>query len=150
MGEALELFFDRGNHGRMAMTGIEHGNAAGKIDIAVAFHIPHFGIQCVVYIEARHHPDAARCCGEAALVQRVIIVLNGYCCIHVISFLLGGLREIDPGGLKFGVFFQRVQRLVTAVSGLLVAAEGHGDIVLVVTVDMHGARAQSASHQMRT
>ncbi len=26
------------------MTGIEHADAAGKVDIALAFHVPHLGV----------------------------------------------------------------------------------------------------------
>ncbi len=63
----------------------------------------------------------------------------------------GSVRAVDahPGGFEFGVFVEGMQRLVAAVARLLHAAERHGDVVLVVLVDVHGARLQRARHAHR-
>jgi len=44
MGEALQLRLHRRDHLRMAMPGVEHGDTAGKIDVAAPFHIPQFRV----------------------------------------------------------------------------------------------------------
>src|SRR5581483_12499717 len=40
MSQLLELRSHRSLHFRMHMAGIEHGNAAGEVDIAPALHVP--------------------------------------------------------------------------------------------------------------
>jgi hypothetical protein len=40
----VELLLDRLDHVGMAVTGVEHGDAAGKVHVSSAFHIPHFRI----------------------------------------------------------------------------------------------------------
>src|SRR5207248_596976 len=66
------------------------------------------------------------------------------------SRLPRGFSGVDahPGRFQLGVLVERVQRLVAAVAALLVAAERHRDVVLVVLVDVHGARAQRPCHAM--
>src|SRR5574343_1626566 len=54
--------------------------------------------------------------------------------------------KADPGGLEFGVLVEGVQRLVAAIAALLVAPERHGDVVLVVLVDVPRAGAQAARY----
>ena len=40
------------------MTGIDHSNPCGEVDITVAFHIPDFGVAGLLGIDLCHHPDA--------------------------------------------------------------------------------------------
>ena len=44
MGEALELLARRGHHLGVAVAGIEHRDAAGEVDIALALDIPDLGV----------------------------------------------------------------------------------------------------------
>src|SRR5271166_3321787 len=44
MREAFELLLNRGHHLGVAVAGIEHTDAAGKIDIAFAFNVPKFRV----------------------------------------------------------------------------------------------------------
>ena len=44
VGVKVELGFDGGNHRRVAMPGVEHRNATGKVDVAFAFDIPYLGV----------------------------------------------------------------------------------------------------------
>ena len=48
VGEGLELCVHRGHHLRMAMTDVEHGDAAAEVDVAAAVGIPDFGAGCVM------------------------------------------------------------------------------------------------------
>ncbi|ENN84403.1 hypothetical protein RHSP_22855 [Rhizobium freirei PRF 81] len=43
----------------MAMAGIHHGDAGGKIDIAAAFLVPDLGIFGAIGIDLRRHADTA-------------------------------------------------------------------------------------------
>ena len=44
----------------MAVAGVDDGDAGGKIDVAVAFHIPDFRILRLVGIDLRHDANTAR------------------------------------------------------------------------------------------
>ncbi len=44
VGVEIQLRLDRGDHIRVAVARVEHGNAAGKIDITLAFDVPDLGI----------------------------------------------------------------------------------------------------------
>ena len=54
------------------------------------------------------------------------------------------LLQLDPRRLEFRVLVERVQGLVSAVPRLFISAERHRDVVVVVLVHVHGARAQLA------
>jgi hypothetical protein len=41
---AIELVLHRGDHCRVAMAGVEHRDAAGKIDVAPALDVEHLGV----------------------------------------------------------------------------------------------------------
>ncbi|MGY3452919.1 hypothetical protein ACVILH_005261 [Bradyrhizobium sp. USDA 4353] len=60
VGEAVELSADRRHDMRMAMAGVEHGDAAGEVDIALALDIPDFAVEGTVGKQRRriaHAPD---------------------------------------------------------------------------------------------
>ncbi len=44
VGVKLQLGLDRVNDGWVQVPGIQHGNAAGKVDVAATLHVPEFGI----------------------------------------------------------------------------------------------------------
>ena len=60
-------------------------------------------------------------------------------------------RAVDayPGGLGFGIFVKRVQRLVAPYPAFPVTPKRHGDVVLVILVDMHRAGPQRPRHAVR-
>ena len=82
MGEALHLLLDRSDDLGMAVARVDHRNAAGKVDVALAFDIPQFGIAGAGSRERGRVPDATDDGGIAA-GQEV-----GVCC-HRISLLFG-------------------------------------------------------------
>src|SRR5690606_12593426 len=57
--------------------------------------------------------------------------------------------EVDPGRLQLRVLIHGVQRLVPAEAGLLVAAEGRGDVAGVEAVDPDDAGPQRAGRPVR-
>ena len=57
MGEFGHLAGDRRHHLGVAVPGIDHGDAGGKIDVAVALDIPDFAVERAIGIDLRHHPD---------------------------------------------------------------------------------------------
>ncbi len=59
MGEAFQLLPDGGDDFRVAVAGVEHRDAGGEIDVALAFDIPQFGILCARCVKIAHHADAA-------------------------------------------------------------------------------------------
>jgi hypothetical protein len=60
VGEAFELRLHRRDHLGMAMPGVEHGNAPGKIDIAAPFHVPQLGILGAIGKDGGGRGHAAR------------------------------------------------------------------------------------------
>ena len=60
MGEGIKLLLHPLHHGRMAMAGIEHRDAAAEIDIAAALDIPQFGILGARRDHWSGHAHAAR------------------------------------------------------------------------------------------
>ena len=62
MREPRKLCFDGADDFGMAMPGVEHADAAGEIDVALAFHVPDLGILGARRKYLRHHADAARGC----------------------------------------------------------------------------------------
>ena len=67
------------------------------------------------------------------------------------SLFLGGVAglQLDPGRFQLGVLVKGVQRLVTAITGLLEATERRGHIAAIVLVDPHTARTQRLGCQVR-
>src|SRR5690606_16734494 len=61
----------------------------------------------------------------------------------------GTVLQLDPGGLDLGVLVEGVQRLVSAVAGLLEAAERRGHVAAVVLIDPHAAGTQGLGHPVR-
>ena len=60
MREPRKLCFDGADDFGMAVPGIEHADAAGEIDVALAFHVPDLGVLGARRKYLRHHADAAR------------------------------------------------------------------------------------------
>ena len=60
MTEPLDLFLHRCHDARMGVTGIANGDTGAEIDIALAFHIPHFGVFCALNIDCCQIALAAR------------------------------------------------------------------------------------------
>ena len=53
----------------MAMAGVEHRDAAGKIDVALAFDVPQLGVGGAFCVYGQGIGDPARNGGESTLVQ---------------------------------------------------------------------------------
>ena len=66
MGKTLQLGGNRGLYFGVDMAGIEHRDAAGKVDEAAALDVPKLGIFCVVDKKIAHHSHAARRGGQTA------------------------------------------------------------------------------------
>ena len=60
MGKPLQLGGNRSLYFGVDVAGIEHRDAAGKVDEATALDIPKLGIFCVVDKKIAHHSHAAR------------------------------------------------------------------------------------------
>ena len=60
VGEALHLLFDGGHHFGMAMAGVDDGDPAGEIDVALALHVPQFGVKGALCEDSGGMADAAR------------------------------------------------------------------------------------------
>ena len=60
MGKGLQLRLDGGYYLRVAMAGIQNGDAAGEIDIAPAISIPDFSIFCAHRKDGRRSRNTAR------------------------------------------------------------------------------------------
>src|SRR5690606_37915177 len=58
--ERLQLLLDGGDHLRMLMTGIDHGDAGGKVDIALALRAPAHGVLARPEADRRRMTGAAR------------------------------------------------------------------------------------------
>ena len=75
---ALELRGDRTDHLRVAVAGVHHRDAAGEVDVAVAFDVPEFGVVGTVGEERAHHADATRRRGGLAGHQLFVLgVVHG-------------------------------------------------------------------------
>ncbi len=59
VGEVLQLLLQRGDDLGMAMADVHHRDAAGEVDIALAFDVPQLGALGAVGVEAGHHAHAA-------------------------------------------------------------------------------------------
>ena len=77
MGEAAHLLLHRLHDLRMAVAGVEHGDATGKIDVALAFHVPDFGVVAAVDEDLVGVAHAARNGRFAARVQAGVGGLGG-------------------------------------------------------------------------
>ena len=55
VGEMIQLLGNRGDLLGMAMAGIDHGNAAAKVDVAFAFNVPDFGVFGTLSVKFTHH-----------------------------------------------------------------------------------------------
>jgi hypothetical protein len=80
MGEAIELRLDRLDHPGMAMSGVDHGNAGDKVDVAVSLDIPDLRIFRAFGVDLRHHADASR-------DGICLAALNGSVLTHFSNFL---------------------------------------------------------------
>ncbi len=56
--EALELALYGFDQARMTVAGVEHGDAGGKVDIALAFHVPDLRVLGTLGVEVAHHANA--------------------------------------------------------------------------------------------
>ena len=60
VGEGLELRLDGSDHLRVAVAGVDHGDARREIDVAPSVDVPHLGILCLYDEVLREDADAAR------------------------------------------------------------------------------------------
>ena len=95
---------DRGHHLRVAVAGVEHGDAAGEIDIAPALDVPDLGILRAGGIDGRRMPDAARDGGVAAGEQ---VGVGGHRLASIVRCSSGAARlpvgrESDGSGCDDG------------------------------------------------
>ena len=65
MGIEFLLRLGGGHDGRMTVPGVQHGNAAGKVDVAIALDIPQLGILGLRGKNRRGRGDPARYGGLA-------------------------------------------------------------------------------------
>jgi hypothetical protein len=69
MGQLLDLRLHRGDHLRVAMAGVDHGDAAGEVDVLLALFIDDLGIVGRFRIDREGVSDTARHGGAAPLMQ---------------------------------------------------------------------------------
>ena len=69
MAERLQLLLDGGNDLRMLMAGIDHGDAGGEIDIALAVLAPDLGVLGALGVDGGGMADAARHGRDSALMK---------------------------------------------------------------------------------
>ena len=69
MGEPVHLLGGGRDHSRVAVTGVQHGNAAGKVNEAAPLDIPKLCIQRPLGIEGRRVRQGARHRGLTAGVE---------------------------------------------------------------------------------
>ena len=60
VGETVELRLDRRDHLRVAVAGVDDGDAGREVDVAAALDIPDLGVLGAIGIDLRGHADAAR------------------------------------------------------------------------------------------
>ena len=60
VAERLKLLLDGGDDFRMLMAGIDHGDAGGEVDIALAVLAPDLGVLGALGVDRRRMADAAR------------------------------------------------------------------------------------------
>ena len=77
VGEAVELGADGGQHGGVAVAGVEHRDAGGKVGEGAAFHVPQGGVLGAVGVEVTHHAHATGGGGLAALVDLLVGLAHG-------------------------------------------------------------------------
>ncbi|MCY1367143.1 hypothetical protein D9M69_540640 [compost metagenome] len=66
VGVPVELGLHGLDHGRVAVAGVEHGDAAGEVDVAAAFHVPDLGVFALGDEDGMALAHAARDGGLAA------------------------------------------------------------------------------------
>ena len=69
VAEFLGLGGHGGGHFVVQVAGVQHANAAGKVDVAATFDVPEFSVFGAVDVKTAHHADPARGCGFFALLQ---------------------------------------------------------------------------------
>ncbi len=94
VGEALELLAHGLHQARMAVAGVDHGDAGREVDVALAFHVPELGVLGVFRVAVGHDADAARCGGQAAGVP--LGVELGVSGVH-------GVRASEKGAMRASV-----------------------------------------------
>src|SRR5262245_53513056 len=82
MRQFCELLGDCRLHLRVHVPGIEHGDAAGEVDVPASFHIPQLRIACVICVYGEEVGNPAR---------------NGTCSAAMQRFVGGGRRVIRGG-----------------------------------------------------
>ena len=60
VSQLLQLPRDRGTHPGMHVTGVEHGDAAGEVDVAAALDIPQLGVGGALGVHGERVGDTAR------------------------------------------------------------------------------------------
>ncbi len=72
VAEFFQLLAHRCHHFRMVVAGVEHGDAGGKVDVAVALHIPQLGILRTVDKDRQQGADAVDHGRFAARLPRLV------------------------------------------------------------------------------
>ena len=75
--QLAELRLHGSDHLRVQVAGVEHGDAAGEVDVLAAFHVPHGGVLRTLGEDRVNLPDPARHGGHAALHQRFVALAHG-------------------------------------------------------------------------
>ncbi len=73
MGKSLKLRFDCLHQARMAVSGVQHGNPGGKINVLIAFDIGNRAVFCRLGIKITHNTHATRGGIQTTLLQVFIV-----------------------------------------------------------------------------
>ncbi len=93
--EALGLLGHRRHHLGVAVAGVEHGDAAGEVDVAAALDVPDLGVLGALGIDRGRVADAARHGGVAAGEQ---LGIGGHRC--GLDCFLRRIRRRRAGGVR--------------------------------------------------
>src|SRR5690606_28524537 len=77
MAQLGQLLLYGSDHFGVQMTGVEHRNAAGEIDVLTAFDVPHRGVFRALCEDRVNLADATRDGSHAALHQRLVGFAHG-------------------------------------------------------------------------
>ncbi|MNN54515.1 hypothetical protein D3C81_1693370 [compost metagenome] len=74
VGQLGQLLLHGGHHLRVQVAGVEHGDAAGEVQVLAAFHVPDGGVLGALGVDLVDLADAARDGGHAPLLQALVAV----------------------------------------------------------------------------
>ena len=72
MTERIELLRYRGLHLRVQVTGVEHGNAGGEVDVSLSIHVPHLRVARALDVDGKLVAQSARECSVTTLLQVMV------------------------------------------------------------------------------